>query len=544
MKKQIDCFLIGPNESKIDTYEMMNNKTEDSYSPAYKDLLLNTICYQKIRYRAPEIIKKLIYKNSNKQKITGSFSINSFLSAAIAQIASSLEKNGLTFDYINSFQHEKSILAKKLQSINILTIAVTTTLYISVHPILEIISFIRKYNNSVKIIVGGPFILSQNLYYKESTLRSLYKYIGADFYIISRQGEDILVKIIKAIKNNKSFYNIHNISYKNKTNYIFNDFLKEKTKLSRNLTNWKLFQFRLNKFISIRTAVSCPFSCSFCEDPVRLGAYKTLPIEDIKYNLNQISKIKSVESIRFIDDTFNVPRSRFKKILKMMIKEKYNFKWHSFLRCQYIDNEVVELMKDSGCEGVYLGIESGNTNILQMMNKKVNINDLYRGVELLNKYEIFSIASFIIGFPGETESSINDTIDFIEKSKPTFYILHLWFCSSLVPIWKDRIKYNISYSGKHWSHNTMNSFIALEWIDKMFMLIKNSIRTPFHFDDIIYLLHQGMSINQVKNFCINFNSIVKNQLNGNKHKNIMSNNIHNLKKSITNLNLNASYKFH
>jgi radical SAM superfamily enzyme YgiQ (UPF0313 family) len=73
----------------------------------------------------------------------------------------------------------------------------------------------------------------------------------------------------------------------------------------------------------------------------------------------------------------------------MMIKNKYEFKWNSFFRCQFADREVVELMKESGCEGVFMGIESGSDKILENMNKASRIEKYYEGIALLKEYDIY-----------------------------------------------------------------------------------------------------------------------------------------------------------
>ena len=133
------------------------------------------------------------------------------LSPAIAYLGTFLTKHGFTFDYINSFQEEKGELERKLKKNNILTIAITTTLYISPFPIFEIMNFIRKHNRTVRVIVGGPFVATQVRVVDRETLEYLFASIGADFYVNSAQGEAALVNIIKALKGNLPPDQIDNI---------------------------------------------------------------------------------------------------------------------------------------------------------------------------------------------------------------------------------------------------------------------------------------------------------------------------------------------
>src|SRR3546814_6445960 len=90
-------------------------------------------------------------------------------------------------------------------------------------------------------------------------------------------------------------------------------------------------------------------------------------------------RIPGVDRIIFIDDTFNVPPHRFKELVKIFAE--YPFEWFSFLRVQYVNEEVMAMMKDSGCKGVYLGIESASDKVLKNMNKRATNKQFAEGVD-------------------------------------------------------------------------------------------------------------------------------------------------------------------
>lgn len=100
-------------------------------------------------------------------------------------------------------------------------------------------------------------------------------------------------------------------------------------------------------------------------------------------------------------------------------------------------------MKESGCEGVFLGIESGNNQILATMNKIASVEKYLEGIALLKEFDIVTYGSIIIGFPGETGETVQDTIGFIEDSGLDFYRAQLWYCEPITPIRKDRQKYQL-----------------------------------------------------------------------------------------------------
>ncbi len=513
--KRIDCLLIGHNEMDFQEYEKSILKMGKN-SKAYRDLNLSFISWNGKAYPASDIFN--LFRGSKKDPgdPVKPLSMMAAFSATISYLGSYLQKNGLTFDYVHSFQDEKNELAEKLKKEDILTIAVTTTYYVSFVPILEIMEYIRTYNKTANIIIGGPFISTQVRSQDPASLDFLFNAIGADFYVNSSQGEAALVKIINALKSGSPVDGINNIYYKSgRGKYNAAPLRIEDNKISENRVNWDLFSDRVDEFVNIRTAISCPFSCAFCGSPEHAGAYQTAGVDQIEKELNQLRKIESLKSVHFIEDTFNVPVERFKKILRMMIKNKYKFSWHSYFRCQFADRETVELMKESGCEGVYLGLESGNNQVLKNMNKAAAMEKYREGAALLKEYGILMHGNFIMGFPGETHETVKDTIHFIKESGIDFFRVQLWYCMPITPIWKQKEKYNIKGKSFEWSHNTMDSNTASDIIDRIFLSIKEPLWVPqynFDINNLLHLMHLGMSLEQVKDFLRAFNNGIREKL--------------------------------
>jgi radical SAM PhpK family P-methyltransferase len=485
-------------------------------SGAYRDLNLNYIKRDNKLYTAGDAFNKFCYGNSNLDNSPGAYSLGNLFSLTIAYLGSYLYKRGFTFDFVNSFQDEKAYLIERLQNDNILTVIIPTTLYVTSFPISEIIAFIRQYNTTARIIIGGPFVATQLRTIKEEILREyFFKSFEADIYINSSQGEYALAQTIYAIKNNLTLHGIDNIIFKDKDKYIMNSTSVEKNLLEENPIDWSLFQDRMSKFVAIRTSISCPFSCAFCGFPQHAGKYQTASIEHIERELNSLQKTGKVTSINIIDDTMNVPPERFKEMLRMIIRNKYDFNWNCNFRCQYADEEMVSLMKESRCQGALLGLESGSDAILKNMNKSVTADNYKYGLSLLHKYDIISYGSFIIGFPGETEKTVYDTVKFIEDYQPTFFRTQSWYCEPITPIYEQKEKYGISGSQFTWSHNTMNSLTAGNIVENLFVTINKSTWVPqynFEFYSLFNLYNRGMNVNQLKRFFDAFNGGIKERL--------------------------------
>ena len=277
--------------------------------------------------------------------------------------------------------------------------------------------------------------------------------------------------------------------------------------------DWSLIDRNyIGSTLNIRTSIGCPYRCSFCNHPVRAGIYDLSDIKSIGEELDRIKAVGITKNIIFVDDTLNVPRKRFKELCKLMIEREYNFNWFSYFRINEADEETIKLMKESGCTGLFLGIESGDNEILKNMNKNADTETYLENIKLLNKYDIFSFGNFVVGFPGETSESLERTVDFIKKSNLTFYKMNLWYADRSTPIFKQNDKWKISGDRFNWSHATFDHKKATEGILNIFLGVDNPIWIPtesFGFWSIAYLHGKGFALSEIKPMIINLNRMVQ-----------------------------------
>jgi anaerobic magnesium-protoporphyrin IX monomethyl ester cyclase len=509
----IDCLIIGFNDSDFGDYvQMVKSMGQDS--GAYRDLNMAFIEYEGKPYRSMDILNR--FYAEDKLNPPKPFHNADFLWPVVTYLGSYLAQRDFTFDYVNLFHKEKDQLREKLEKNNIRTIAITTTLYVSPHPVLEIVSFIKKYNDTAKILVGGPYINNQPKLGNDAALQRLFKYLGADIYVISSEGEAALVNTITALRDNTSLDNVDNIAYKKDDEYVLTRTSIESNPLEDNPVNYSLFpKEAVSEFVTLRTAKSCPFSCSFCGFPQRAGKYKYTGVDLVEAEFNRIRDVGTVTTLTFIDDTFNVPKERFKEILRMMIRNNYGFKWNSFFRSDHSDEETIELMGKAGCEGVFLGIESGSDVMLKTMNKTSRRHNYMKAIPLLRDAGVSTHANFIVGFPGETEETVAESVSLIEEARPDFFRAQLWYADPVTPIWKKKDEYGVKGMAFNWSHDTMDYQTACDLVEQMFINVKNSVWLQQHgFEQwsCFYLQRKGMTMDQIKTFLKCFNAIVKEKL--------------------------------
>jgi len=127
------------------------------------------------------------------------------------------------------------------------------------------------------------------------------------------------------------------------------------------------------------------------------------------------------DRIWFSDDCFTLKRKRLLDICDEIIQRKLDIDWECLSRVDTVDEETATKMKEAGCVQVFLGLESGNDSILTLMNKQTSVNQGKRAVVTFKKAGIEVGAFFIVGYPGETNRTVLETLRFA-SSLPLDYL--------------------------------------------------------------------------------------------------------------------------
>ena len=501
--KYLDCVVIGYNELPFDRYEsFLRNYGEDS--EAYRDLKFSFVNLGNKKLDYTGLLNYAREQSTNgRLKPQSEFKSGDIPNLAAVYLTNFLRQRGYRAGYINLFQYEQEKLIEYLAA-DPLCVSITTTFYVVNLPVIEMVEFIRKHNPAVKIVVGGPLIANHARNNQGDTFSAALADLGADIYVIEGQGEATLARIVECLKHDGSLSEIPNLAYFEKGKLRRTTTVPENNSLDENFIDWRSFASETTgATLQTRTARSCAFKCSFCNYPSRAGALTLTSLAVLERELDSMHELGGVQNVVFIDDTFNVPFPRFKEICRLMIRKDYRFNWFSYFRCSNSDEEAIDLMAQSGCKGVFLGIESGSPTILTNMNKAATVEKYATGIELLRRYGILTFGSFIIGFPGETDETVAETIDFVRETKPDYYRAQMWYCEPGTPIQHERVKYDIKGEGFVWSHATMDSLEAMDHIDRMFLTVDQSVWLPqwsFDFWIIPYLLGKGISLAQFRDF--------------------------------------------
>jgi len=422
---------------------------------------------------------------------------------AAAYLTNYLRRNRIRTEYVNLYQKEKVRLLELLEQ-HPACVALTTTFYVINFPVNEMVDFIRQHDDKVKIVIGGPLVANHVRNYEGKDLEIALTDLGADIYVHDSQGEHTLAQLTRCLRDGGELRSVPNIYYHENGGFTATPILPESNSLDENYVDWEaLSSSDLGATLQTRTARSCAFSCAFCNYPTRAGKLTLSSLETIEKELDSMHARGNVKNVVFIDDTFNVPLPRFKDICRLMIRKNYGFNWFSYFRCSNSDEEAIDLMAQSGCKGVFLGIESGSPRILLNMAKKATIEKYRDGIKMLHDREITTFGSYIIGFPGESEETVRETYDFIRETGADYYRAQLWYNEAGTPIQKRTGEFGIDGDGFVWEHATMDSLEAMEHIERAFLTIDESEWLPqwsFDFWIIPYLMGKGVSREELKEF--------------------------------------------
>jgi anaerobic magnesium-protoporphyrin IX monomethyl ester cyclase len=270
------------------------------------------------------------------------------------------------------------------------------------------------------LVVGGP-------------LPSLYPVdFLQDFDVaVVGEGEKTMVDIVDCLEKRQDFSKVKGIAYKKNGKPIINplqEFIEDLDALpfptrdlfdNENYKNYysKKFGYTTTSMITSR---GCPFSCDFCSRPIFGNDFRTRSPESIVAEVESIASL-GYGRVWFSDDCFTLNRRHVIKVCDVLINKNLKIGWECLSRVDTMDLEVARKMKQAGCIRVYFGIESGNNKVLALMKKQITTEQASRAVRNAKQAGLQVGAFFIVGYPGETDQTVLDTVNFA-SSLPLNYL--------------------------------------------------------------------------------------------------------------------------
>lgn len=323
-------------------------------------------------------------------------------------IASFLRKANLPVRLIDcTFRDRKSVLKEIMEARP--RIVGIYSMYSMEQDSIELARSIRKETDL--LIAGGPMPTAKPSIFID------------DFdLVVVGEAENTMLEIVKTYLKNKNPKTVPGIIYKENSNTYHTGRRNTIENLdsipfpARELfDNDSYKQYYQNNFgytmTSMISSRGCPFRCDFCSRPIFKEGFRSRSHENIVDEMQSIVDM-GYDLIWFADDCFTISKARVVKICEEIIRRELDVNWQCLSRVDAMDQEMATSMKQAGCHRVYFGIESGDQRTLHLMKKDIDLQTARNAVINANKAGIETGAFLIIGYPGESEEMILNTIHF------------------------------------------------------------------------------------------------------------------------------------
>ncbi len=337
-----------------------------------------------------------------------------------------------------------------------------------------------------------------------------------DVLVVSQSGEQTLSGLLANIKEGSSYKDLDNIAYFENGAWKLNRIVPENSEAID--IDWSRHIITPSAaYVPVQAGVGCGFRCTFC-DFCGLRQTEARAPESIIEEIRSIPPLNGVRRVYFTDDNLFPTKKRAREICRALIDSKMSIKWRGLVRISIVDDEIAALMAESGGVEVFLGVESGDPELLTRMRKNITPADVISGVEKLSKYGVSTKSSFIIGFPGETEQSVERTAELLNAYPVDGPAAHryMFFLFGVLPLSEvaspeSRAANGLRGYGWEWAHSTMDVRTAAELMGSLHERIKPELSPN-------YLLESpelpGLDIEAIKRVYVLRNRIVSAESSG------------------------------
>lgn len=350
-----------------------------------------------------------------------------YVPLGILYVSAFLRQNGYeneVFDStFSSFEKQK----EKIRSMQPDVIAVYTNLMTKLN-VLRLIRFVRseKALAQTKIVLGGPEVRNHAGAFLEH---------GADALVIG-EGEETMLELVRFFDGKGgNISSIKSIAWENeKGETVFNeerqllksmDLLpfpaRDKIDLQLYFDAWK--KAHGESTISLSTMRGCPYTCKWCSRAVYGLSYRRRSAALVADEIEALQKEYRFDSIWFVDDVFTVSHKWLREFAEEIQKRKLKIRYEIITRADRMNEEVIGLLVQSGCYRVWIGAESGSQRIIDAMDRRVDVQQVREMIRLSRKKGLQAGTFIMLGYPGETQDDIRETIRHLSESAPDYYTL-------------------------------------------------------------------------------------------------------------------------
>jgi len=306
----------------------------------------------------------------------------------------------------------------------------------------KVADIVKEIDQNILTVVGGPHVTVVPTEFLNNTK-------NVDIVVIG-EGEYTMLDIVRFFEGKSVINDVQGIAYRSSSKVLktqVRPFIQNLDELPypayhlvdmENYLDPKLIEYRSfqKKALSMITSRGCPFNCNFCSVHLHMGKkFRAHSVEYVIGHIKYLIKKYNVKTIYFEDDNLTFDINRFEAICDKIINENIIFQWETpnGVRADYLTLELLRKMKQTGCQSVFVGVESGDQYVLDnIIGKNLRLRNVVKFAEMAKKVGLRTAAFFIIGFPGETKEMMMNTVEFALMLKKKYDMgMHLLFATPL-----------------------------------------------------------------------------------------------------------------
>ncbi len=346
----------------------------------------------------------------------------------ILYISAYLRLHGIENEVFDTTFSKRSALEEHI----LRTAPVVVALYINLMTkisVLRIIRFIRSQPSlaSTRIILGGPEVRAH--------VTELLAH-GADAVVIG-EGEATALELIRSLESTgiAGLDAVHGIGFRSSSGELV--VTPERTLLKNldelplpNLAGidigayqrvWKERHGR--SAISVSTMRGCPYTCKWCSRGVYGLTYRRRSPDAVARELKLLVRQYNPDTVWFVDDVFTISHEWLSGFAEALHREQVSVPYECITRADRMNEQVVRQLKASGCYRVWIGAESGSQKVIDAMDRRVKVGQVREMIGLCKDHGIETGTFIMLGYPGETEEDIEETIRHLKSCSPDLFTI-------------------------------------------------------------------------------------------------------------------------
>jgi len=281
-----------------------------------------------------------------------------------------------------------------------------TSVTLNFYGAADIVRTAKRHQPDIVAIMGGPHVSFD----AENTLKA---YPEIDL-IVRGEGERTIAELTPRLHDRGDWDAIRGLTFRRNGELVRTEdreFIEDLDTLplpARHLLPLSRYQ-ALGYPISIITSRGCPYSCIFCQGRRMVG--KKIRKRSASLIVDEIEHILSygINRINVADDLFASDSTKVREVCGEIQERGLSFTWSAFARVNTVNRETLQIMKETGCDSVSFGVESGNPEMLKRIRKNITLDQVRQAVRLCNDVGMIAHTSFIVGLPGETMETLEET---------------------------------------------------------------------------------------------------------------------------------------